>query len=149
MNSPGDLITSPKCTALKGFGRSFFIFFLKSRTFFPLEKNKKYPKGPQVGDDLRYDLTLKSSEAIYGKQIKITIPKLVKCYECRGTGGKQGHLINCETCGGYGEVIRVTRTPFGKYNMRVECSECNGFGVKICKSCSGKGVKQTRKKIMY
>jgi len=108
-------------------------------------------RGPQQGDDLRYDLNIDFKDAIFGQQREITIPHLETCEVCRGTGAKPGTgPKTCSTCGGSGQVRRATRTPFGNFTQVAECPSCNGTGQIIsdpCTSCGGNGVKQVRKKL--
>jgi len=108
-------------------------------------------RGPQQGDDLRYDLNVDFKDAIFGQQREITIPHLETCEVCRGTGAKPGTgPKTCTTCGGSGQVRRATRTPFGNFTQVAECPSCNGTGQIIsdpCTSCGGNGVKQVRKKL--
>lgn len=108
-------------------------------------------RGPQQGDDLRYDLNIDFKDAIFGQQREIKIPHLETCEVCRGTGAKQGTgPTTCTTCGGSGQVRRATRTPFGNFTQVAECPTCNGVGQIIsdpCTSCGGNGVKQVRKKL--
>ncbi|HEY2325146.1 MAG TPA: DnaJ domain-containing protein, partial [Thermoanaerobaculia bacterium] len=42
------------------------------------------------GNDLRYDLTLEFEEAVFGKDITLTIPRVVTCAVCSGNGAKPG-----------------------------------------------------------
>ncbi len=108
-------------------------------------------RGPQQGDDLRYDLNIDFKDAIFGQQREIKIPHLETCEVCKGSGAKQGTgPTNCVTCGGSGQVRRATRTPFGNFTQVAECPSCNGVGQLIanpCVSCGGNGVKQVRKKL--
>tara|TARA_A100001388_G_scaffold234209_1_gene187421 strand:- start:1349 stop:2473 length:1125 start_codon:yes stop_codon:yes gene_type:complete len=108
-------------------------------------------RGPQQGDDLRYDLNIDFKDAIFGQQRDIKIPHLEKCESCRGTGAKPGTgPKTCTTCGGSGQVRRATRTPFGNFTQVAECPSCNGSGQIIsdpCTTCGGNGVKQVRKKL--
>ncbi len=108
-------------------------------------------RGPQQGEDLRYDLTIDFDQAVFGKEREIKIPHLETCDSCRGSGAKAGSgPTTCSTCGGAGQVRRATRTPFGSFTQVAECPACNGSGQLIsdpCGSCSGKGVQQVRKKL--
>tara|TARA_Y100001968_G_scaffold326975_1_gene371078 strand:+ start:553 stop:1683 length:1131 start_codon:yes stop_codon:yes gene_type:complete len=108
-------------------------------------------RGPQQGDDLRYDLTIEFNNAVFGQEKEIKIPHLETCDSCRGSGAKAGTSpINCNTCGGAGQVRRATRTPFGSFTQVAECPTCGGIGQVIsnpCNSCNGQGVKQVRKKL--
>ena len=108
-------------------------------------------RGPQQGDDLRYDLNIDFKDAIFGQQKEIKIPHLETCEICKGIGAKPGSgPTTCTTCGGSGQVRRATRTPFGNFTQVAECPTCNATGQIIsdpCLSCSGNGVKQVRKKL--
>ncbi len=108
-------------------------------------------RGPQQGDDLRYDLNIDFKDAIFGQQREIKIPHLETCEVCKGTGARPGTgPTSCTTCGGSGQVRRATRTPFGNFTQVAECPTCSGSGQIIadpCTSCGGNGVKQVRKKL--
>ena len=108
-------------------------------------------RGPQQGDDLRYDLTIDFSQAVFGQEKEIKIPHLESCETCGASGSKPGSgPTNCSTCGGAGQVRRATRTPFGSFTQVSECPGCGGTGQVIsdpCNACGGKGVKQVRKKL--
>ncbi len=108
-------------------------------------------RGPQQGDDLRYDLTIDFIQAVFGQEKEIKIPHLETCDGCKGSGSKPGTgPTNCNTCGGAGQVRRATRTPFGSFTQVAECPTCSGSGQVIsnpCSTCNGQGVKQVRKKL--
>ncbi|WP_320673726.1 molecular chaperone DnaJ [Prochlorococcus sp. MIT 1341] len=108
-------------------------------------------RGPQQGDDLRYDLTIDFQQAVFGEEKEIKVPHLESCSSCRGTGAKSGSgPTSCNTCGGVGQVRRATRTPFGSFTQVAECPNCSGSGQVIsnpCGGCGGKGVQQIRKKL--
>ncbi len=108
-------------------------------------------RGPQQGDDLRYDLTIDFNQAVFGQEKEIKVPHLEMCGSCNGSGAKAGSgPTTCSTCGGAGQVRRATRTPFGSFTQVAECPACGGSGQVIadpCSTCSGKGVKSVRKKL--
>ena len=108
-------------------------------------------RGPQQGDDLRYDLTIDFDKAVFGQEKEIKIPHLETCDSCGGNGSRPGtRPTTCSTCGGAGQVRRATRTPFGSFTQVSDCPACGGVGQVIsdpCTSCGGKGVKQIRKKL--
>ena len=108
-------------------------------------------RGPQQGDDLRYDLTIDFDQAVFGQEREIKVPHLESCKSCSGSGAKAGSgPTTCSTCGGVGQVRRATRTPFGSFTQVAECPSCDGSGQVIadpCNSCGGKGVHQVRKKL--
>ncbi len=108
-------------------------------------------RGPQQGDDLRYDLTVEFTQAVFGQEKEIKIPHLETCDSCGGSGSKPGSApATCNTCAGAGQVRRATRTPFGSFTQVAECPTCGGTGQVIvdpCSACGGKGIKQVRKKL--
>ena len=108
-------------------------------------------RGPQQGDDLRYELTIDFDQAVFGQEREIKIPHLETCDVCDGSGAKAGSgPTTCGTCGGAGQVRRATRTPFGNFTQVAECPTCGGTGQVIadpCSSCSGRGVREVRKKL--
>ncbi|KGG26975.1 MULTISPECIES: molecular chaperone DnaJ [unclassified Prochlorococcus] len=108
-------------------------------------------RGPQQGDDLRYDLKIDFEQAVFGQEREIKIPHLETCDTCSGSGAKVGSgPTTCTTCGGVGQVRRATRTPFGSFTQVAECPSCEGNGQVIsdpCGACAGQGVRQIRKKL--
>jgi len=108
-------------------------------------------RGPRQGDDLRFDLTISFSEAVFGQEKEIQIRHLETCNTCNGSGAKSGSgPTTCGTCGGAGQVRRATRTPFGNFTQVAPCPTCEGTGQVIadpCNACGGQGLQQVRKKL--
>ncbi|MBT9312901.1 molecular chaperone DnaJ [Leptothoe kymatousa] len=108
-------------------------------------------RGPVRGDDLRLDLKLDFSEAIFGGEKEIKISHLENCMTCKGSGAKPGtRPRTCSTCSGSGQVRRATRTPFGSFTQVSACPTCNGTGEVVedrCEVCGGAGRKQETKKL--
>jgi len=108
-------------------------------------------RGPRQGDDLRFDLTISFSEAVFGQEKEIQIRHLETCSTCSGSGAKSGSgPTTCGTCGGAGQVRRATRTPFGSFTQVAPCPTCEGSGQVIadpCTACGGQGLQQVRKKL--
>ena len=140
----------PDMGDMGGFGDLFETFF-NGFGGQSSQGGRSQRRGPQQGDDLRYDLNIDFKDAIFGQQREIKIPHLETCEVCKGSGAKQGTgPTNCTTCGGSGQIRRATRTPFGNFTQVAECPSCNGVGQLIanpCVSCGGNGVKQVRKKL--
>src|SRR5216683_4593096 len=60
---------------------------------------------PARGNDLRYDLTLPFEDAVFGKEISISVPRVVTCNDCSGTGAKPGTTpATCTGCNGRGQI---------------------------------------------
>ncbi|HYM38402.1 MAG TPA: molecular chaperone DnaJ [Nitrospiraceae bacterium] len=90
------------------------------------------------GSDLQYNLELSFEEAIYGKDVKLKIPRWEKCQECNGSGAKSSTGIKtCSGCRGTGQL----RFQQGFFSVSRPCSQCEGSGHIItepCTACRGK-----------
>lgn len=107
-------------------------------------------RGPERGADLRYDLEITLEEAAKGVVNHISIPKLVKCEKCDGSGAESDNdVVTCSDCDGSGIQRREQRTPFGIFATQTTCGKCRGSGSYIkkeCRTCDGTGVvRKTRK----
>ena len=89
------------------------------------------------GTDLRYDLEISFDDAIFGKEIKIRIPRWETCPDCRGTGAKAGSTLKtCTACRGAGQV----RYQQGFFTISRACGHCHGQGriiSEFCMKCRG------------
>ncbi|KAM3244885.1 hypothetical protein ACQJBY_056304 [Aegilops geniculata] len=103
------------------------------------------------GEDIRYDVILGFSEAIFGTEKDIILSHLETCDACSGSGSKVGSKAKiCSTCGGRGQVMRTEQTPFGLFSQVSICPTCVGEGEVIseyCRKCSGEGRVRVRKEI--
>lgn len=101
--------------------------------------------GPARGSDLQYNLQLDLEQAVRGDTVKITIPTLVNCDPCDGSGAREGSTpTTCSTCGGVGQV----RMQQGFFAVQQTCPSCQGRGKVIsdpCQSCHGQGRVQEEK----
>jgi len=98
------------------------------------------------GSDLRYDLTLEFEEAVFGSEKELEFEKAVECGNCHGARAESGGKTSCRTCGGLGQVRRTQ----GFFSIQTPCPQCRGEGemiTKPCKTCSGRGVTMSRKKL--
>ena len=94
------------------------------------------------GESLRYDLEVTLKDVLNGKKVNIDVPHTVLCEPCKGTGGKDGKVTTCKTCGGQGQVQSVSRTPFGNMVSVRDCPDCRGTGkssAEKCPHCRGTG----------
>lgn len=98
------------------------------------------------GADLRYELELDLSQAVFGASVEIEVPKLAECETCHGSGAAKGsNPIQCDTCHGQG-TVRVSQ---GFFQLQQPCPRCRGSGKIVknpCDTCFGQGrVRRTKK----
>lgn len=127
-----------------GFGDIFDMFFGGGGG-----GNRRNPNAPQRGSDLQYSMTIEFKEAVFGKEMDLTIPRTEDCGKCHGSGAKAGTKPDtCATCKGSGQQEVIQNTAFGRIVNRRVCSTCNGQGAIIrekCGECHGSGkVKKQR-----
>jgi molecular chaperone DnaJ len=93
------------------------------------------------GADLGYELALDLEQAAFGDDVTISVPTMVRCETCDGSGATPGSgKVNCTTCGGHGSV----RMQQGFFSVQQTCPRCKGAGQVIddpCRSCRGEGVR--------
>ncbi len=95
------------------------------------------------GSNLRVKVKLNYEELLKGAHKTIKVKKYVKCDTCSGNGAKDKSSIQtCGSCGGSGQVRKVTSTFLGQMQTVTTCPSCNGDGTMIankCTSCKGEG----------
>jgi molecular chaperone DnaJ len=95
------------------------------------------------GSNLRIKLKLTYEEIAKGATKNIKVKKHVPCTVCTGSGAKdKGSVQTCGTCGGSGQVRKVTNTFLGQMQTVTTCSTCGGEGTTItakCNNCKGEG----------
>lgn len=95
------------------------------------------------GANLRIKLKMDYGEIAHGATKKIKVKKHVVCGQCDGSGAKdKGSVQTCNTCGGSGQVRRVTNTFLGQMQTVTTCPTCNGEGSTVtqkCSNCKGEG----------
>jgi molecular chaperone DnaJ len=95
------------------------------------------------GANLRVKLKMDFAEIANGANKKIKVKKYVPCQICDGSGAKDKSSVQtCNTCGGSGQVRRVTNTFLGQMQTVTTCPTCNGEGLSIthkCTNCKGEG----------
>ncbi len=102
------------------------------------------------GSDLAFELEISLEEAATGAIKTVTIPRLEKCPDCKGSGAANpDSIVECPECGGSGMVRRMQRIAFGTFTTTSQCGRCRGSGRVIsepCRQCRGKGrVEKVRK----
>jgi molecular chaperone DnaJ len=93
------------------------------------------------GVDLRLDLRLGFSEAVWGARKDIEVTRTVGCGACRATGAARGARAEiCRACQGKGQVIHSQ----GFFMVQTNCAQCQGAGKMIkepCPDCGGQGIR--------
>src|SRR6185437_12759154 len=93
----------------------------------------------QKGRDLRFDQTIEFEEAVFGKEMEISIRRMDSCVDCNGLGTANGRgPATCPQCQGRGQV----RYQQGFFSIARTCNACGGTGSVIadpCKMCRGDG----------
>ena len=119
--------------------------------FFGGTRGRSRAGGPARGDDLRYDLELSFEQAAFGAEVTLEVPRLEICPHCGGSRAEPGHPPQrCATCGGAGQVQRVSQTPFGRFVQVSTCPRCGGQGTFIpvrCRECAGEGRLRRRRRV--
>ncbi len=94
------------------------------------------------GRDLQTTVDVDFVQSVLGAEINISIEKMVKCRECKGTGAKSEELIECSVCKGMGYVEKIQNTILGQVRQKSVCENCGGLGKmpKVsCSECLGQG----------
>lgn len=108
-------------------------------------------RGPERGEDLRYDLEISLEEASAGCTRELSFPRLDFCGDCRGSGAKPGtSRSRCDACGGQGVVEERMQGFFGWQVRRHACPQCGGAGTtakEACPRCHGEGRVRRKKKM--
>jgi molecular chaperone DnaJ len=92
------------------------------------------------GADVRVDLNLSFSEAVWGVSKEVKVSRDITCTTCTGSGAKAGTKPEpCKTCQGKGQVVHAQ----GFFMVQTTCPQCRGAGKTIkepCETCRGRGV---------
>jgi molecular chaperone DnaJ len=100
----------------------------------------------QRGADIEAALHLSFRDAVMGVETKVSVPSNEKCRTCHGRGAARGGYVNCDTCGGRGNV-NDDQGPFATSSL---CPTCHGRGIKIlqvCTSCQGSGREPSSRRV--
>ncbi len=128
--------------ALRAFMRDFGGFGFDD--IFDFGSSRSRRSGPPKGQDLQVKLGLTLEEIASGVEKTIKIKRLEACGNCSGSGAAPGSSKStCPTCGGQGQVRRVSKTLFGQFVNVQPCPNCGGAGSVIdhkCRECGGSGV---------
>ena len=123
-----------------GFGSIFDTFF-----------GGRPARGPQRGQDIRYDLEISLEQAYAGLGTEIEVPRTERCSECNGSGAKPGTSPKkCPDCGGAGQIQHIQNAGFMHFARIEPCRKCRGKGTiieKSCNQCHGAGIVERDRRI--
>lgn len=106
---------------------------------------------PRRGRDVETTVTLSFEEAVFGKDVTLSLNIDDECSHCDGTTVEPGFgKKTCDTCKGAGQQVRVMNTMFGPIQQAVVCETCKGKGKipeKVCTRCRGSGVERREQDI--
>jgi molecular chaperone DnaJ len=126
-----------------GFGEIFDMFFGN--------QGGRRNAGPRRGADLRYGLELEFTEAVFGVEKEIDVPRRDVCAKCSGSGAEPGSSVQrCPECNGQGQVRRMAQSVFGQVVNVTTCPRCGGEGEIVehpCTTCGGGGRVQSSKRL--
>lgn len=109
------------------------------------------PNAPRKGESIRTSLSISFEEAAFGCEKEVSVGRVEKCAECKGTGCQPGTTPEvCPDCKGAGSVRTTQRTPFGMVQSTSACPKCKGKGKIIhqpCKTCRGMGAVRRQHKL--
>ncbi|HVS58687.1 MAG TPA: molecular chaperone DnaJ [Candidatus Saccharimonadales bacterium] len=103
------------------------------------------------GRDVEARVDISFEDAVFGTEVELNLNLEDTCEHCKGKTVEPGYeLKTCDTCGGSGQVVNVTRTIFGNIQQASVCPTCHGTGKvpeKICTVCKGKGTQLKTQKV--
>jgi len=103
------------------------------------------------GENIEYKLRITLEDAAHGTRMTITVPRMVGCRSCSGSGMEPGSSKKtCSTCRGRGQIEYRQQSLLGSFiNVRA-CPDCHGSGETIespCHKCRGSGRVKEKSKI--
>jgi molecular chaperone DnaJ len=103
------------------------------------------------GESIEYKLRITLEDAAHGTKMTVSIPRLVACDVCSGSGMEPGtSKRSCPTCEGHGQIEYRQQSLLGSFINVRGCPECNGTGELIeqpCHRCRGAGRVKEKSKI--
>ena len=107
--------------------------------------------GPMRGANVRTSVNVSFEEAVFGKDVKVSLNLNDECHHCKGSGAEPGFSMDtCPMCKGSGQYVRIMNTMFGPVQQADACTTCDGKGKvpsKKCSVCSGAGVERREQDI--
>lgn len=114
--------------------------------FFGSAGRSRKQSRPTRGGDIKIRHEIEFEQAVFGCDIEVSVPRIVECTRCNGSGAEDGGVETCPTCKGHG----VIQNRQGLFSITTTCSHCSGTGKvikNVCKECKGDGSKRIHKKL--
>jgi len=129
-----------------GFDNLFDLFFRQGAP-----RGATRQQRSKRGESIEYKLRVTLEDAAHGTKMSLTVPRLVACETCSGSGMEPGSSkSSCATCGGQGQIQYRQQSLLGSFiNVRT-CPECGGTGEVIespCTRCHGSGRVKEKSRI--
>jgi molecular chaperone DnaJ len=129
-----------------GFDNLFDLFFRQGGTSSGARQHRV-----RRGESIEYKLRITLEDAAHGTRMTITVPRMVDCVTCSGSGLEPGSSKKtCSTCRGRGQIEYRQQSLLGSFiNVRA-CPDCRGSGEVIenpCHKCRGSGRLKEKSKI--
>ena len=129
-----------------GFDDLFDLFFRQGGTGGGARQQRA-----RRGESIEYKLRITLEDAAHGTRMTITVPRLVACGACKGSGMEPGSSkAACPTCHGRGQMEYRQQSLLGSFiNVRA-CPDCHGAGEIIerpCNKCRGSGRVKEKSRI--
>ena len=103
------------------------------------------------GESIEYKLRITLEDAALGTRMTITVPRMVRCDSCTGTGMEPGSSkSSCSTCRGRGQIEYRQQSLLGTFVNVRSCPDCGGSGERIetpCHKCRGTGRVKEKSRI--
>ncbi len=108
-------------------------------------------RGPQRGQDIRYDIEISLEQAYAGLGTEIEVPRTERCSECNGSGAKPGTSPKkCPECEAQ-DKFNTSRTQASYISRELShVRKCRGKGTimeKPCNQCHGAGIVERNRRI--
>lgn len=123
----------PSFEGFSGFGNMFNDFFGNTQ-------NNQANNSKRAGQSIKTKINVNIDIIMSGGEIKIKVPRKIRCTHCNGIGGE--NEVTCNHCHGTGMMTTVQQTPFGIIQNSRPCPHCNATGKVVknkCTHCNGEG----------
>ena len=129
-----------------GFDSLFDLFFRQGSPRGPGQRTRA-----MQGESIEYRLRITLEDAAHGTKMSLTVPRLVPCSVCSGTGREPGSSVHsCSTCKGRGQIEHRQQSFLGSFVNVSTCPECGGTGEIVerpCNRCHGNGRLKEKSKV--